>query len=189
MDTKTPEFTIGEEDVVDPASLLLHAGTDIGMTVADMGVGREGNFMLTAGAMVGERGTVYAIDVVKSVLELMDNKASNANMNNIKTVWTDLEVYGAATAIPDGSVDIGILANTLFQSTNHEAMVKECTRMIKKGGKILMVDWKPVPTVLGPPVESRVGPDMMKPISEKLGLTMIDEFEAGEYHWAIIWQK
>ncbi len=178
-----------DDDVLDAKALLQRAGVGVGMTVADFGVGREGSFLLAAGHMVTARGTVYALDVVQDILRFVEEMANSAGVQNVTTVWTDLEMYGAAERVKDESVDVGILANTLFQSTQKEAMVKECMRMMKTGGTLLMVDWKPVNTAFGPPAEQRVGPDEMKQIVHTVGGTIIESFEAGEYHWGLLVQK
>ena len=159
------------------------------MKVADFGVGREGNFVLSAADIVTQTGHVYALDVVKEILEVIASKARDAGYQTVEPVWTDLEMYGAAQAVPTGTLDIGILANTLFQSENKPAMVKECVRMIKPGGKLLVVEWKPVATAFGPPVDKRVSADQMKELAHAAGLRFIKDIEAGEYHWAQIYER
>ncbi len=178
-----------EHDVLHVRELLMHAGVGVGMTVADMGTGREGSFVLEAARMVSQTGQVYALDVVKDILSVIDGMAAQAGLHNVKTIWTDLELYGAAVDIGDGTVDVGILANTIFQSTEKEAMMKEVVRMIKIGGKLLVIDWKKVDTIMGPPTETRVSSDEIKKIGLGVGLQMLDQFEAGEYHWGILFQK
>jgi ubiquinone/menaquinone biosynthesis C-methylase UbiE len=178
-----------QDDVIDPSALLQKAGVDVGMTVADLGVGRNLAFMLTASKMVTSTGVVYALDVVKDVLHLAEERAKAAGAQNVVTVWTDLELYGAAKIVIDGSVDVGLLINTIFQSEQKAAMLKECARMIKPGGKLLIVEWKPVQTAIGPDVGQRVRPEEMKQLADQQGLKVVEEFEAGEYHWGILFQK
>lgn len=182
-----PEFS--ESHLLNERALLEHVGVDVGQTVADLGTGREGTFLVEAARMVSQTGKVYALDVVKEILEVVQGMAAQAGLQNVETVWTDLEMYGAATAVADQTVDVGILANTLCQSTDRPAMMKEAVRMLKPGGRLLIVEWKPVETVLGPPVEQRVKPEEMKQIALQLGLQLTDEFEAGEYHWALVLTK
>lgn len=176
-------------DVLDPPALLQRAGVTVGMKVADMGAGREGSFTIAAAKLVSAAGQVYSLDVVKGVLEIIKGLATQAGVNNVTTVWTDLEMYGATEAVADGSIDIGILANTIYQSEQKQMMMEECLRMIKPGGKLLVVEWKPVETIMGPPVEQRLSPMQMKELAEKGKLTLLEEFEAGEYHWGQIYQK
>ncbi|PIW36517.1 MAG: hypothetical protein COW24_04890 [Candidatus Kerfeldbacteria bacterium CG15_BIG_FIL_POST_REV_8_21_14_020_45_12] len=182
-----PAFS--EDNLLNERGLLEHVGVDVGQTVADMGTGRECTFLLEAARMVSQTGKVYALDVVKEILEVVQGVATQAGLQNVETVWTDLEMYGAAKTVADQTIDIGILANTLSQSTDHMAMMKEAARMMKAGGRILVVEWKPVETVLGPPVAQRVSPEEIKQIALQLGIQVTDEFEAGEYHWALVLTK
>ncbi|MFH1426495.1 MAG: methyltransferase domain-containing protein [Candidatus Kerfeldbacteria bacterium] len=178
-----------ESDVLDPRKLLTHTGLGPGMTCADFGVGREGSFILTAADMVTATGRVYALDVVKEILEVINGLAQDAGHENVLTIWTDLELYGAAKDIADGFIDVGLLVNTLFQSEQKEDMFRECIRMMRPGGKLLVVDWKPVNTAFGPPKDKRVDPQEIKTLATGLGLQLIEEFEAGEYHWGQLYQR
>lgn len=177
------------DDVIDPKALLIKAGVTAGMTVADFGVGRNLVFTLTAADMVTSTGVVYALDVVKDILRLVNEKVEADGKTSVITVWTDLEMYGAAKRVIDSSVDIGLLINTIFQSAKKEDMLKECLRMLKTGGKLLVVEWKPVKTIIGPPVEHRVLPDEMKKLAQRHNVQVLEEFDAGEYHWAMLLQK
>ncbi len=178
-----------DADVLDARALLQRTGLNAGMTAADLGCGRDGSFVISASRLVTENGRVYAVDIVKDVLAVMQEKAKEAGVHNVVTVWSDLEVFGGARQITTGSLDLGILANTLFQSEKREDMVAESLRMVKVGGTLLVVEWKPVPTPFGPPLELRVNPEDIKRHAQRHGAQLVDEFEAGEYHWGLIFRK
>lgn len=180
------ERQLSEVDLFDGEALLRRAGVDVAMHVADFGVGREGTFTIAAARLVTETGQVFALDVVKEILAVIEGMAQDAGLRNVVSVWTDLEIYGAATAIADNTIDVGILANTLYQSSQRAEMMKECMRMMKPGGTILVVEWKPGATAIGPPVEHRVNAQEIKDIAKTLGMEIGEEFEAGEYHWGML---
>ncbi len=176
--------------IIDIPKILHQSGIKPGDMVADLGTGREGRMAIPAAQIVGESGASYAIDVVKAILPAVQTKAKMRGANNVQTVWSDLEVYGATRAIRDNTLTIGYLVTTLFQSSKHEAMIKECHRMIRPGGKLVMVDWKPgVQTRVGPEEARRVHPEEVKSICEKMNMHQVDEFEAGPYHWGLIFVK
>lgn len=180
---------MAQDNLFDAQALLKRAGVQEGMTVADCGVGRTATVTLAAAQLVGERGVVYACDVVRSVLEVVKAKIELAHANNIRLVWTNLEVYRAAKQIIDDSVDVAVLADTLSQSSRRAAMLHECARMVKPGGKLLIIEWKPDKTVMGPKVEHRLYPEELKPMAEMNRLALLEEFEAGEYHWGALLHK
>lgn len=176
--------------VIIPAhDVLRRVGLDVGQRCADLGVGRQANFSIAAAQLVGPRGQVYAVDVVKEILPAVQSKAQLHNINNIVTVWSDLEIYGATKAIADSSLDVGMLITVLFQSKQQVAMMKEAVRMVKLGGKLLIVDWKKGATTFGPALDVRPDQAVLKTIAQQLGLQLVDEFEAGPFHFALVFQK
>lgn len=178
-----------QSDIIDAKELLQRAGVDVGMNVADFGTGREGGFVLEAARLVTETGRVFALDVVKEILSVIEGMARDAGVHNVTTIWTDLEMYGAARDIADNTIDVGVLANTLFQSQKRDEMMKECVRMMKPGGTLLIVEWKPGETAIGPPLAERVAVDEISTIAKQLGLEAEEQFEAGEYHWGMLLRK
>ncbi len=176
--------------IIDVQKILYHAQLKMGDSVADFGTGREAKLALPAAQVVGKNGTVYAVDVVKAILPAVDTKAKMHGLNNVQTVWSDLEVYGATKSIRDNSLAAGFVVTVLFQSKRREDLLKECVRMVRPGGKVIVADWKPnVVSPLGPVEEMRVHPEEVKKIADELHMQLVDEFDAGPYHWCLVFIK
>ncbi len=158
------------------------------MKVADLGCGASGHFVFPISKVVGKRGKVYAVDILKTILENINRRAKQENFDNIETVWTDLEVFGA-TKIESGSLDVALLINTLYLSHKKAEMLREAIRMLKKDGKLLVVEWDRTSSPFGPPLDDRVQPESIKMAAPKLGLKLEDEFEAGQYHYGLVFTK
>jgi ubiquinone/menaquinone biosynthesis C-methylase UbiE len=156
--------------------------------VADLGCGASGHFVFPAARLTGKNGRVYAVDILKTNLENINRRARLENLDNIETVWSDLEIFGA-TKIESGSLDVAMLINTLYQSHKRAEILREAIRMLKKGGKLIVVEWKNISSPIGPPVEERVKVDLLKAAAKKLGLSLEEEFEAGQYHYGLIFIK
>ncbi|MDA2935907.1 class I SAM-dependent methyltransferase [Patescibacteria group bacterium AH-259-L05] len=178
----------GGEKLLNAKTLLEKAGIEEKMKVADLGCGRRGHFVLQAAKLVGRKGIVCAVDVVKDVLENVKSAAKLYGIENIKTIWADVEVY-KSTKIPDNAIDIAMLNNILFQTNKEKQMFEEVYRILKKGGKLLVVDWKKAKAPFGPPVENRVDPKTVKQYGKEVGLKLKQEFDAGPYHYALIFTK
>lgn len=176
--------------IINVPAILRRAYVKPGYSIADLGAGREGRMALGAGKIIGQSGVAYAVDVVKAILPAIESKATMLGINNVKTVWSDLEIYGATKEITDNSLDVGFLVTTLFQSDKRREMMTESYRMIRPGGKLVAVDWKPGTNApLGPEESRRVHPEEIKQYAADLGLKLIEEFEAGIYHWGLIFIK
>lgn len=185
----TAAITLVDEHLINPDALLDHAGVDVGMTCADFGVGRDPSLLFATARKVTSKGLVYALDVVKDLLPIIEERAVMEGLTNVQTVWTDLEIFGAARAVADNSVDVGWLVTTLYMCQKKEAVLKECLRMMKPGGRLVVADWKTRATPIGPPLEHRFEPKVVSAMAPTLGMRLLEEFEAGEYHWGIVFQK
>ena len=84
---------------------------------------------------------------------------------------------------------MAFLINILFQSKHDDYVIREAVRLIKDSGKLLIIDWGRVATSFGPAAEDRVKPETLKAIASKLNLKLIDEFEAGKYHFGLLFEK
>ncbi|OGY87343.1 MAG: hypothetical protein A2233_01420 [Candidatus Kerfeldbacteria bacterium RIFOXYA2_FULL_38_24] len=177
-----------QDNLVDTKGLLLKCELAEGMTLVDCGAGNAAPFTLAGAEIVGERGTVYALDVVKSVLASIKQRVEKAGFLNVVTVWTDLEIVGAAKRVASNSADVLVIADTLSQSHQKEEVLKEAMRMVKTNGKILLVDWKKS-SPLGPEFKHRISSADLKVLAESLNLQHLETFDAGDYHWAMILQK
>lgn len=176
--------------IINVPDIVRRAGVHAGFKIADFGTGREGRMALASGQVIGENGVAYAVDVVKNILPTVMTKAKMHGINNVETVWSDLEVYGATRAIADNVLDVGFLVTTLFQSQKRVDIMRECYRMIKPGGRLVVVDWQPNANApLGPPHEVCVAPEEVKKYAADLGMQLMEEFKAGDYHWGLIFIK
>lgn len=163
-------------------------GLQFGHQVADLGCGGAGYFTLPAARLVGSRGKVYAVDILKPALDGVLSKARLDNILNVETVWSDIERVGV-TKIPADTLDGALLINIMFQSRKNEHILKEAYRLLKSGGKLLVVDWKVEPTPFGPPQDNRLSPQTIATLAKKIGFATEKEFEAGPYHYGFIFNK
>jgi len=178
----------GGAQFLNPKEILDKLQLTEGMTVADLGCGNLGYFIIPAAKLIGKEGKAYAVDIQKSVLDAVTSRAKLDFLTNIETIWSNLENVGA-TKIPSASVDVAILINVLFQNKKQKEIVAEAARILKKSGKVIIVDWKKIGIPFGPPVELRVDPVNIKNLASQLGLRLIEETEFGDYFWGLIFEK
>ena len=171
-------------ELLNPKEILERAGIRQGMRAADMGCGSQGHFVFPAAQMVGKSGKVWAVDILKPALNSTESRARFENATNVEPVWSDIEVY-RGTKIHEASLDLVMLVNNLPKA----AMIKETVRLVKPGGKLLVVDWKLTEAPFGPPSKDRRDPAAIKTDVAALGLRLVDEFEAGQYHYGLVFVK
>ncbi|MBI4138553.1 methyltransferase domain-containing protein [Candidatus Uhrbacteria bacterium] len=175
-------------ELINPFKLLERVGIRAGHSVADLGCGALGHFVFPAAQLVGGTGMVYAVDIQRSVLEQIEKTSKQEQMMNVKTVWSDIDVPGA-TRIPDASLDLTLLINNLYLSQNRPQVVREMARLTRPGGRAVVVEWKTIATPIGPPPTQRVDKEEAKKIMASPSFTFLDEFEAGPYHYGLLYQR
>lgn len=175
-------------ELINPFKLLERAGIRAGAKVADLGCGALGYFVFPAAQLVGPDGVVYAVDIQRGALDQVEKTAKQEQVFNVKTVWSDIDVLNAAR-IPDASLDLTLVINNLWLSQNRPQMVKECARLTKPGGRVVVVEWKTISTPLGPPADRRIDAEEAKKIFTTPLLAFHDDFEAGPYHYGMIFTR
>jgi ubiquinone/menaquinone biosynthesis C-methylase UbiE len=121
-----PEQTIGLLDLRE------------GMYVADLGCGSGFYTMLTS-KKVGINGKVYAIEVQKDYLKKLESEIKEYNISNVECVWGDIEKING-TKLANESMDAVIVSNVLFQVEDKLGLIDEVKRILKKNGKVLVID-------------------------------------------------
>lgn len=170
-------------------AILHRVGVGPGQVVADLGCGGSGYFVLQAAKMVGSKGTVFGIDVLKSALSNLISRARLAGLANIIPVWSNLEIFRGARLVRDEIVDVGLLINLLFQSKRHTDVLRETYRMLKPKGRLLVIDWKISGMKMGPTQENLVSPKTVHEAALDAGFEFVEEFTPGPYHFALIFKK
>jgi len=179
----------GGNELLDPADLIKNKlGVFYGAKLADLGCGGAGYFALQAAQEVGPEGMVYAVDVLKSALSNVETRAQLLSLRNIRPIWSNLEKFGA-TNINNDALDFALLINILFQNKNQLEILKEATRMLKKGGKLLVVDWQVGRFPIGPKPEDKIAPEKIIEMANSLNLTLEQQFGAGQFHYGVVLVK
>lgn len=171
--------------LIDPHLLFKKAHMQQGMHVADLGCGKTGHIVFPAAHVLGKDGVVYAVDIVKDVLALINKRAKIENMLHVHTVWSDVERIGG-TAIPGHSLDLVFLVNALNQITNKKAAIEEAARLLKDKGRIAIVDWNHRGLPFAPKEESLLNFDELIALTKPFGFTKQEDFQMGKYHRGII---
>ena len=177
-----------EKAYLNVKGILDDIGVSKGHFVGDLGCG-TGYFSFPSSDVVGTTGKVFSADVQKHVIENIERQARMNGAGNVYTIWTDLEIVGAAKQLTDGLLDYSFLVNILFQTKKHADVIKEAIRVTKSGGYMLVIDWIKESTPFGPQLETRIDPEQIKRIAQDLGLTLEREINPGKFHWGLLFTK
>lgn len=163
---------------------MLHLGLREGMKVGDLGAG-SGHYARAAAAIVGHGGKVYAIDVQEDVLKHLKLNTHDHHKSIIDVLWGNIEKPGG-THLRDASLDAVILANTLFQVENRDGLLAEIKRVLKQGGKFMLIDWAGSYGGMGPTPDQIVPEHEAEALFINGGFHKVKSFRAGPHHYGII---
>lgn len=171
----------------DPQANLQKLNLRPGLTVVDFGAG-SGAYTIPAARMVFPDGKVYAVEIQKDLLETVKQAAQTQNLNNIEYVWGDIEQAGGVS-LADNLADAIIISNVLFQAKSMYTLAIEAKRILKPGGRVMVIDWSESFGGIGPAPADVVASEAIKKTFESAGLTFSSDFSAGEHHYGLIFNK
>ena len=172
------------ESFLNPQEVLNQLKLEGQMIVADFGSGSGGWAIPLAKRL--KFGKVYAIDILEEPLSALKSKAEVAKAYNIETIRSNIEGK-EGSKLPNLSCDLILITNLLFQVEDKNKILIEAKRVLKKGGKILVVDW--FPQAPQGPKEGRISPEEVKKMAKNLNLKLEKEFQAGVFHYGLIFTK
>jgi len=106
-----------------------------GQTVVDWGCG-TGRYLKQASEMVGDGGTVYAVDIHQLAVEAASRIAVKYNLKNVHPVMTD----GKQVSIPSQTADVVYALDMFHMVKDSGSFLKELCRITKPEGLLILED-------------------------------------------------
>ncbi len=145
----------GREARWQPARLLGSLGIQPSQAVLDMGCG-PGFWTLPLAEIVGAEGIVWALDVSPEMLDALAQRHPPAQ---VRALLSELPRIN----LPDASVDWIWGAFVVHEVGSLADLVKEMRRVLRPGGRIGVLDWRPDAVHDdGPPRHHRLDPETIR---------------------------
>lgn len=169
---------------IDPRTFVQNIGIGVGASVADFGSG-AGYFTTQIATFVGRSGSVYALDVRRELLEVLDGYLRRNGVFQVKTICCDLEKE-QGSGIESSSLDFVLCANILHQVDNPEAVIKEASRVLKSNGKMVVLDWKEKSFLFAGEI---VAEETARKLSKEHSFEKYSIIEAGDSHYGLVCKR
>lgn len=176
-----------ESNFLNPQDIIGQVSIEVGSKVADFGCG-AGFFSLAFADAVGPEGTVYALDVLKSALESVQSRARIKGHTNLVAKRVNLEKVGGSGLEPD-SLDWVVVKDMLFQNKGKDIILKEAHRVLKPGGRAMVIEWNEKAAGLGPEAALRVNEVDLEKTLAGAGFIIDKKINAGNFHYGFVVSK
>jgi ubiquinone/menaquinone biosynthesis C-methylase UbiE len=114
---------------VNPYIILNAAGLKAGQKVLEVGCG-PGFFTIPATKIVGEKGSVYALDINPVAVEAVRRKIEEKGLKNV----TVMLAGASETGLPNESFDVAFLFGVIHSLDDIDAVMREMHRVLKMKG-------------------------------------------------------
>jgi ubiquinone/menaquinone biosynthesis C-methylase UbiE len=134
----------------------------------DLGCG-PGDYAIHASRLVGESGAVLAVDGSEANITEITRRAGEDGLENIRAVTSDIT---GRLPVDDACVDVCLLATVLhipYVTERAGGLCNEIRRVLKPGGRLVIIDCHKESLPFGPPVHMRLSSEEVKEMMERCG--------------------
>jgi len=155
-----------------------------GQVVADIGAG-SGYFTLRLARGVGEKGTVFAVDVDDGMLTYLRQRLAKEKLKNVQV----LHVPAHDPLLIDGSLDVAFVCDVYHHLEDREIYLRKLRKALKSDGRLVIVDfYKKEGMPVGPPMPMRLSEDTVTKELQDAGLKVTEKLTFLPYQYILIAQ-
>ncbi len=174
-------------DFVIPENAVTHFHLREGDVIGDLGAG-SGFFEKALSRAVGTSGRVFAFEIQRPLVERLSEMVRREHLGNVEVLWCDIE-SPEGCKLREGMLDAGLFSNTLFQVEDKARALEEAHRLIRSGGKLLVIDWTQSFAGMGPQPSDVLTESDAQALIEQYGFAYERSFPAGEYHYGLAFRR
>lgn len=167
-------------ELIDSKQLAALLPVKPGTVVLDLACGK-GNYSLFLSEIVGKQGLVYAVDLWKEGLLLLEEQVEAQDISNILTLLADAS---QDIDIDSDSVDVCLMATVLhdFEEAKQAGNVlRKIKTILKPGGHLAVIEFKKIEGPPGPPISIRLSEDDVDELVSGYGFKKLKATDMGDY--------
>lgn len=153
--------------------------------IVEVGCG-YGTFTIPAARQI--KGRLFAFDIQKEMIDILEKKITEERVNNI--ILEQRDILTKTTGLPTNSVDYVMLFNILHHETPND-FFNEAYRILKPQGKIGVIHWRSdIQTPRGPDLNIRPKPNQISHWIDRQNFSIYKKpFIIKPYHFGLIISK
>lgn len=167
---------------LNPADTLLGAGLKANMVLCDIGAG-TGIFSFPAASITND--TVYALEISDDMIELLSSRKRERNTHNLVIK----KVTSEQLPLDNDSCDMVLMVTVLHEIADKHSLFTEITRILKKAGRLVIIEFHKRETPMGPPVQHRLAQEQTEALCEVGGFIKIESFDLGSNFYGVVFER
>jgi ubiquinone/menaquinone biosynthesis C-methylase UbiE len=167
-----------------PERVLRALGVRRGLVVADVGAG-PGFWTIPLARRVGRRGHVFALDPEPAALDVLRRRVAKAGVRNVTPVLNDDQ----APMLPEAACDLAVIVNVYHHFAEPASFLRHIARCLKRGGRLVNIDWANRDTPKGPPAHRRIPPAVFLRHARQAGLELVAEHRFLPYQYFLVLRR
>lgn len=120
-----------------PTQALAFLDIKPGWVVADIGAG-SGYFTERLSRLVGATGRVYANDIQKGMLDLLQRRLASQQLQNVTLVLGE----PADPKLPPSSIDLALMVDVYHELGDPQTMLANIKKALKPDGRLALIEYK-----------------------------------------------
>ncbi|MBT4512569.1 MAG: class I SAM-dependent methyltransferase [Chloroflexi bacterium] len=169
-------------DLIDPDKVFGQIDLHSGITLLDLACG-PGAYSLAASPLVGDTGSIIAIDLWEEGIAALKEQAKNTGIRNIRAMIADIN---KKIPLPDSTIDVCLMANVLhdlIEADTSKGTLPEIKRTLTSDAQLAIIEFKKIEGPPGPPIHIRLSPEELQEILKPYGFHKERVTDVGPYNY------
>ena len=167
--------------ILPPALVLRDIGLESHSVWVDIGCG-TGFFTIP---LANEVKQVYALDIRTEMLSDLSESLTQQEIHNVKVLQSEESRF----PIPDQLVD-GILTSLVLHEVEQPSeFFRELNRILRLGGRLVVIEWAKASTEMGPPLDHRMSIQQLDDLAISAGFIKMESWQWSDNFIGIEYRK
>jgi ubiquinone/menaquinone biosynthesis C-methylase UbiE len=142
-----------------------------------------GKYSIDASEIIGNEGVIYAIDLWEEGINALRQTVAEKDIKNIRPILGDVN---KRIPLEDRSIDVALMATVLhdlIEVNTEKGTLNEVRRVLRPGGRFMIIEFKKVEGPPGPPVAIRLTPEETEKIVSEYGFKQEKVIDVGPFNY------
>ena len=164
-----------------PAAVMTALRVRRGQVAADIGAG-PGYFTKRLARALGPAGHVFAVDPEPEILDVLRERVRGARLKNVTPVLG----RGDDPLLPARGCDLALIVDTYHHVDHGPAFLRRVARALRRGGRLVNIDFAKRDTPVGPPLDHRVAREDFLRDARRAGFALVAEHAFLPYQYFLV---